>query len=135
MKFTILFLIIAISNCCLGQDTLREVNSVMYSRYYILKEDGQFEFYFNHCTGTTKSFGTYKMNNRKITFEYSSIPDSPNNDSTEFNMVTFEEDGIKKMKRINNSDFSFTETIIDENEEKPWKKGKTRKLKYIYRIE
>ncbi len=107
----------------------------MYSRYYILKEDGQFEFHFNHCTGTTKSFGTYKMNNRKVTFEYSSIPDSMFNDSTEFNMVTFQENGIMKMKRINSSDFSFTNTIVDENQDEPWKKGKTRKIKYIYRID
>lgn len=135
MKYIVVFLTIVISNCYLGQDTLREVNSVMYSRYYILYEDGQFELNFNHCTGTTKSFGTYKMNNRKITFKYSSLPDSVNNDTTENNMITFQEDGIKKMKRINNSDFLFSKTIIEENEKKPWKKGKTRKLKYIYRIE
>jgi hypothetical protein len=135
MKFIILLFIIAISNTSLGQDTLREANSFMYSRYYVLKDDGQFEFRFNHCTGTTKSFGTYKMNNRKISFVYSSIPDSLKSDSTTFSMITFEENGIKNMKRINKSDFSFTMTVIDENQEEPWKKGKARKLEYIYRLD
>jgi hypothetical protein len=134
MKLLLPLLLAIISTNSYCQDTLREVNSFMYSKYYILKENGQFEFHFNHCTGTIMSFGNYKLNNRKITFEYSPIPDSLNIDSAKFNFITYQETGIKKMKRDNKSDFSFIERIIEENQDEPWKKGKTRKLKYIYSV-
>lgn len=55
------------------QDTLREQNSYMYGRYFVLFENHRFEFHFNHCTGQTLAFGNYKKRMSSISFEYDSI--------------------------------------------------------------
>ncbi|UKN03777.1 hypothetical protein K6119_09770 [Paracrocinitomix mangrovi] len=57
-----------------SQDTLRERDANMYSRYYILYDNGKFEYHFNHCTGQSIGFGTYDRSKRNIKFNYDSIP-------------------------------------------------------------
>lgn len=91
-----------------AQDTLREINSVMYGRYYILKEDGQFEFHFNHCTGQTLAFGKYKKRKSSILFEYDSIPE-PNTKITGLEDVINDTIKIRLFNIIDSAKIEFFE--------------------------
>ena len=210
MKALSLLMFIAFSILSYGQDTLREQNSRMYSRYYLLFDNNSFEFHFNHCTGQSVSFGTYKKTNNGINFNYDSIPEPEtkivdsrtesdsikielfnisdstridyfkvltnpykaiiydgncslptksvksnsieithfsdtiripiSNNQTYFRVYIFPHYlsynyfGVEKMKKKKDH-FYFKSKVIDANEEKPWKKGKTRILQYEYKIE
>jgi len=68
MKYLFFLFLTFISNLIFSQDTLREDDSFMYSKYYILNSDGTFNFYFHHCTGYEYGEGTYQLTNKKIEF-------------------------------------------------------------------
>lgn len=74
MKSSILFLFFLFSSWYLtAQDTLKELNSKMYSKYYIINEDNTFRFYFHHCTGLTFGTGTIKQGLKFWEFEFDSL--------------------------------------------------------------
>jgi hypothetical protein len=74
MKSNFLFIFFLCSSWFLSaQDTLKEQNSAMYSRYYIINDDNTFEFYFHHCTGQTYGRGTLKRGLKFWKFEFDSL--------------------------------------------------------------
>jgi hypothetical protein len=42
----------------------------MYSKYYVLNDDGSFEYRFHHCTGTSIGKGKYKKAFGRIVFNF-----------------------------------------------------------------
>lgn len=74
MTSRILFLFFLFSSWLLtAQDTLKEQNSKMYSKYYVINEDNTFRFYFHHCTGQTYGSGTIKKGLKFREFQFDSI--------------------------------------------------------------
>lgn len=72
MKLFITFLLISMNSLLNAQDTLKAINTFMYSEYYVLNNDNSFEYSYNHCTGIEIGIGTYKktiLGNIKFLFE------------------------------------------------------------------
>lgn len=209
MKSVSALFFILLANLSFGQDTLREQDSHMYGRYYVLFETGEFEFHFHHCTGQTLAFGEYIMTKSGISFEYDSIPEPKpkvvsstdqtdsisvqlfdisdssrieffkvlnkekreivfdgefkvhkdqvkktlivnhfsdtieiqiNPDHNNYKIfilptyISFTYFGIEKMKKKKDY-FVHKVKVVDPIEEEPWKKGKTRTVLYVYRVE
>lgn len=70
--FSILFFI-GFNCTCIAQDTLKEQNSVMYSKYYVLHENNRFEYFFHHCTGVTYGQGNITKGLFRWKFEFDSL--------------------------------------------------------------
>lgn len=73
MKCFLLVLTLFYLNSVHAQDTLKEVFTPMYSRYYVLYGNNQFEYYFHHCTGTDYGKGTVKKGWFSWKFHFDSI--------------------------------------------------------------
>ena len=71
MKFAIFFFLIIFSFFASGQDTLRELNTSMFSKYYVLNANGTFDFYYAHCTGIEYGTGKYQKTKNEISFSFS----------------------------------------------------------------
>lgn len=108
MKSSFLFLFFLFPCWFLSaQDTLKEQNSVMYSKFYVINEDNTFELYFHHCTGLTYGRGNIKRGLKRWKFEYDSLEiQAPFSKCTS----SFEDDSICFVIR----------SIVDNNEFKPF---------------
>jgi hypothetical protein len=74
MKHLLLLVALLFPFISLGQDTLYEENSSMYSINYILNKNGTFSYSFWHCTGVSKGAGTYKKEWNSLVFHFDTIP-------------------------------------------------------------
>lgn len=94
---------------CYTQDTLREQNSVMYGKYYVLHENNKFEFFFNHCTGLTYGQGKIKKGLFRWKFKFDELLAQSNASSYSCSNSEIS-DSVKFIFR----------TIIDSNFQSPY---------------
>ncbi len=66
--FKIGVLLIAISSY--GQDTLRQQNTSMYPKYFVLYDNQVFEYRYSHCTAITVGRGHYEKKFGKLIFNF-----------------------------------------------------------------
>lgn len=123
MKRSILFLFFLFSSWFLtAQDTLKEQNSKMYSKYYVINDNNTFGFYFHHCTGQTYGSGTIKKGLKFWEFQFDSIQirapfsvctSSPSSDSisVEIRSLADQQMFTPNFIQINNKVYGF-ESII-----------------------
>lgn len=129
MKSSILFLFFLFPSWFLtAQDTLKEQNSKMYSRYYVINEDNTFRFYFHHCTGQTYGTGTIKKGLKFWEFEFDSLEfrapfsvctSSVEDDSISVKIRSFADQEVftPSFIQINNKVYGFESTIkISKND-------------------
>lgn len=129
MKSSFLFLFFLFPSWFLNaQDTLKEQNSAMYSKFYVINEDNTFEFYFHHCTGLTYGRGNIKRGLKRWKFEYDSLEiqasfsvctSSLEDDSISFviRSIVDQNEFIPFLIGINKKDYGFeTKIKISKNE-------------------
>jgi len=118
MKTNILFLFpLLFSSFLTAQDTLKEQNSVMYSKYYVIKRDNSFELFFHHCTGLTYGRGKVKKGIRCWKFEYDSLNLQVPHSVCEETASTLS-DSINVIIRSITDQHEFTPVLIQINNKK-----------------
>jgi hypothetical protein len=137
--FYLILFLISCSDTAHAGDTLREQDSFMYSKYFVLEANGSFDYVFHHCNGTAVGTGSYIKSFLGLRFKFDEVSDSLllNSESKldefqSFFTTSYIQPKNMRMKTVQKQAYRFVARSRECTKCPRFRKGKRRVNSYYY---